>query len=537
MAKFTQTRKFSTREEVTHTKLNDIMSTSTISNIKNADLDSSAAIAETKLAAISTANKVNITGLVATSQATGDMFYYTGTAWARLAIGTTGQKLKLAFDSYTKLCIHFNGTDGGTSFTDEIGKTITNTETHDTYDKACSHFDGADAATAYTDPIAGAYTFVGTAQLDTAQFKFGTASLLLDGNSDGVTLPDSANWTFGTGNFTIDCWVRFAGVSGQQFMVGQYADASNYWYLSKESDGTLKFTWKATTEITSFSGTWSPVINTWYHIAVVRNSGTISLYVNGTSVASDTGVSGKDFADIASVLSVGYNLDGGGTSFHNGWIEELRISKGIARWTANFTSPSYAYGTVAVSTTSPKFGTGSGFFGGLAESLTLADSADWNFGSGDFTIDLYFKLTTVDTSGAQFSFVEQYTDASNYWFFGFLSSATNTNFRVYNKDPALDLSFQTTLLSASIWYHVALVRSTNSWYCFLDGTQVGSTGSSSITMPDLGSVLNIGFEDSSTNQYFSGRIDELRISKGIARWTANFTPQTVAYGPTPSWTT
>ena len=78
----------------------------------------------------------------------------------------------------------------------------------DAYTKLCSHFNGADGATDYTDPVAGAATFGGTAQLDTAQKEFGTAALLLDGNSDYVTYPDSDDWSFGTGDFTIDFWIR-----------------------------------------------------------------------------------------------------------------------------------------------------------------------------------------------------------------------------------------------------------------------------------------------------------------------------------------
>jgi uncharacterized membrane protein len=95
-ATITQTRSFTATESVTAAKLNDIASTSTISGIVNAEIDANAAIVDTKLATITTAGKVNITALVASSQATGDLIYYSGSAWVRLAVGSVGQTLTVS---------------------------------------------------------------------------------------------------------------------------------------------------------------------------------------------------------------------------------------------------------------------------------------------------------------------------------------------------------------------------------------------------------------------------------------------------------
>ena len=158
----------------------------------------------------------------------------------------------------------------------------------DSYTKTASHFDGADAATAYTDPIAGAYTFVGTAQLDTAQFKFGTAALLLDGNSDYVTLPDSANWYFGTNDFTIDFWVKFNSHLAVDALCGQYVDVNNQWFINYINGSNLLGLYSIT------GGVVKQVFNTscstmataqWYHVALVRN-GTTSTASRPSSVSS-----------------------------------------------------------------------------------------------------------------------------------------------------------------------------------------------------------------------------------------------------------
>ena len=102
------------------------------------------------------------------------------------------------WDNYTKLLLHFDGTDGSTTFVDSSpsGKTV---------------------------------TAVGNAQIDTAQYKFGGASGLFDGNGDYLSVPDSDDWYFGTGDFTIDAWARFANANVCHCICAQRADDNNYW--------------------------------------------------------------------------------------------------------------------------------------------------------------------------------------------------------------------------------------------------------------------------------------------------------------------
>lgn len=228
----------------------------------------------------------------------------------------------------------------------------------DSYTKLIVHWDGADAATAYTTEDDGArtVTFGGTAQLDTAQKKFGASSLLLDGNSDYVTIPDSDDWDFGEGDFTIDFWIRYASSTEGQVVIGQYVDANNRWYLMKD-DATHKHKWifvwivggvaKAAYTATS---NWSPSDDTWYHIAFVRNGSNAYLFIDGVSTALTTLTTFGTLSSIgASALIIGRY--GAGTLYVNGWIDELRVCKGVARWTANFTPPTSAYskGTIDIS--------------------------------------------------------------------------------------------------------------------------------------------------------------------------------------------
>jgi hypothetical protein len=223
---------------------------------------------------------------------------------------------------------------------------LTGGSSWDSYTKLMIHFDGVDGAIAYTTEDDGArvVTFVGTAQLDTAQKKFGTASLLLDGNSDYVTIPDSDDWSFGTGDFTIDLWVRFANVQNCG-IIGQYADVNNLWTIRYDNDDTKLVVQFVVGGVVkgSLTASWTPSTDTWYHIAVVRSSTSAFVFVNGSSLTLTTATAFdvNDVGNIASVLRIGSYT--GANLFLNGWVDEPRISKGVARYTANFTPNTTAY--------------------------------------------------------------------------------------------------------------------------------------------------------------------------------------------------
>jgi len=229
-------------------------------------------------------------------------------------------------------------------------KEIAVNEGTDSFDKLLIHFNGSDGSTDdYTAETGQTVSLEGTAQLDTAQKEFGTASLLLDGNSDYVTVPDSADWNFGTGNFTIDFRIRFASLTMPDsyfYVMGQRADDNNRWlifvntsnqfYLYFNIGGVVKGYYKF--DAVSLS------INTWYHLAFERDGTTARMFFNGVPVdiaTTSTAFGTNDVGDVGSVLYIGQV---GSVGYVNGWIDEVRICKGIARWTTNFTPPTAEYG-------------------------------------------------------------------------------------------------------------------------------------------------------------------------------------------------
>ena len=220
----------------------------------------------------------------------------------------------------------------------------------DSYTKLLCHCEGADQSTTLIDSSASAHTSTneGTAKIVTAQQKFDSASALFDGNSDYFTFPDHVDWNYGNDPFTIDFWARFNSVAATTGFFNHETNAANRYFLFwDKNDSTLN--WRVYTEPYAmfFPGPWSPAADTWYHVAIIRgwggNADTWSLCVNGSSIATDMVPIGMP--DLAGVFEVGREVS---TIFFNGWLDEFRVSKGIARWTENFTAPTAAYGSTTI---------------------------------------------------------------------------------------------------------------------------------------------------------------------------------------------
>jgi hypothetical protein len=177
---------------------------------------------------------------------------------------------------------------------------------------------------------------VGNAQISTSVKKFGTGSLAFDGTGDWLLTPDSVDLRLGTGNFTIEFWFYLSATGSARGIVGKGASTTG-WLVSTNASNNVVFTY-GTSTITS-TGTLSG--STWHHIAVVRSgTGTnqTNIYINGTN--DGTGTVSTDFAQ-TEAMYVGANRTGGDAL--NGYIDDLRITKGVARYTANFTPPTAAF--------------------------------------------------------------------------------------------------------------------------------------------------------------------------------------------------
>ena len=207
----------------------------------------------------------------------------------------------------------------------------------DQYYNSCSlllHFNGSNGSTTFTDnsPSPKTATPTGNAQISTAQSKFGGASLLLDGSGDYLTLASNVAFGTGTGNFTIEFWMYPVSVASGYAFDNRTGGAlqSVLGYFS--AAGSFTFTGGIiTTGITKTGIT----ANSWYHVACVRNGSTVYLFFDGVSAGTDS-IGGS--ANSSNPLTIGSKYDG--TTGFNGYIDDFRFTKGVARYTGNFTPPS-----------------------------------------------------------------------------------------------------------------------------------------------------------------------------------------------------
>ena len=179
------------------------------------------------------------------------------------------------------------------------------------------HCDGTNGSTTFTDVKGKTVTANGNAQISTAQYPSltgKTSSGYLDGTGDYLSLPDSADWSFGTGNFTVKARVRFDSSNpSYQTIVSQFNTSSNWWFLRKEENTNNKLTAyfrtggtvKANYIMTSSWSSWAA--DTWYEIELVRSGSSVYIFVDGVSqtLTATVAVSTNNVGDVSSSLYVG----------------------------------------------------------------------------------------------------------------------------------------------------------------------------------------------------------------------------------------
>ena len=199
------------------------------------------------------------------------------------------------------------------------------------------HMNGSNGSTTFTDTSTTAHTITafGDAQVTTTSPKFGTGALLLDGTGDYLSAPSDSSLTFGTGDFTIEAWVRLDSVSTRQYIFSQRDTGGFTLYLL--ADGRLSGLAPGSNSVVQASATMA--VDTWHHVAFTRLGTSYNVWVDG--VGSPTGTfSGLNGASGTSYI--GYR--GSDTiELLDGRIDDLRITKGVAIYTSNFAPPSAAF--------------------------------------------------------------------------------------------------------------------------------------------------------------------------------------------------
>ena len=174
---------------------------------------------------------------------------------------------------------------------------------------------------------------VGNAQISTSVKKYGTGSMYFDGSGDYLYINKNQPLTLGSGDFTVECWVYFTSVSGTQVIIDDYDSAATGWQLWINAS-VIKF-YSGTANL--LSGTTTLTTGNWYHVAVSRSGSSLKMFLNGAVEASTT--SSVAYTNATNPVLIGGQAAGGPTSYLFGYIDDLRITKGVARYVANFTPP------------------------------------------------------------------------------------------------------------------------------------------------------------------------------------------------------
>jgi hypothetical protein len=192
---------------------------------------------------------------------------------------------------------------------------------------------------------------VADAQISNTTAKWGSTSIKFDGTGDYLQAPDSELIEFGSGDFTIETWVRFAALpsSGAYYTLVSKWDNSTQksylWYVYNAS-GTYQlyftYTTNGSTNINPVA-TITPSINTWYHYAVSRSGANLRMFIDGTQVGSTYNIATDTIFGGTYPLQVGAST---GANTLNGYMQDVRVTKGYARYTANFTAPTAAFPTL-----------------------------------------------------------------------------------------------------------------------------------------------------------------------------------------------
>ena len=367
-----------------------------------------------------------------------------------------------------------------------------------------------------------------------------------DGSGDYLSFA-TGTAALGSNDFSIEAWVYpTSSITSVTLTSGQsdlttVAGSSWTFNLGSSSAAALYVGVSGDYGITSAS----PVINAWNHVVFCRTSGTISTYLNGNRVATrtDLGSSSVNTGSTINPPSVGAGPSGG-VAFP-GFIAGLRRIIGSGGFSAtgstitvptapptavtntnlllNFTNAGILDNAemndletmdgVQISTSVKKFGTGSISFDGNNDALYGANGQTIAF-PADFTIESWVYLNTL-TSSYQ-NFMLALTTGAAYIDFN------STYIDIGRRNIGADLTVTYTLPSTQ-WFHLAFCRSGSTMRIFVNGTQVGS---GSVTTNYAASTFYISYPNSTS---LNGYIDDLRITKGYARYTSNFTPPTAAF--------
>ncbi len=431
------------------------------------------------------------------------------------------------------------------------------------------HADGTDATTFFEDDN-GVRAPIGIrannqVKISTTQSRVGGSSIEYDGNDDFLTL---ATLPTITGDCTIEFWGRFdilpwnQTLGGGSYMIAYTRASTDYLMINRSGAGSqVNFQIATGNRYGSFTKSGvNLAINTWYHMAIVRNGGVWKAFFNGTELSTftnDSNFTNSGRTEDVAFTTIGRFVDSRGS--WDGHMDEFRVSNS-ARYTGDFTPPTQpfvndantvllvhadgtnastifrddngvrapkgiaAVGNAQVDTAQSQFGGTSALFDGSGDHLRA-----YNVGispTENFTFEGWIRPANTGTN----YHIMSITGAEGRWGVSFYQNGTTLRIYASNSYPTWNIFSGVSLgtVAANTWYHISIVRLGSTWYGSLNGT-ITTVGTSSATL-DISGDIDIGafVSNFAGIESFNGHIDEVRISN-TARYTANFTAPTTPF--------
>jgi len=426
--------------------------------------------------------------------------------------------------------------------------------------------DGANNSTTFKDSssLYQTSTAYGDAKISTAQSKWGGASGAFDGNGDYVRIEDGP-WAQLNTACTIEMWFYPTTYdTGFRTIISKSTYGQNFsWCIRLNKSSIAVYT--NGTNSSCISSTVDIIANTWHHVAFTNDPTTgIRIWFNGALVGINSGIVLTDGPANVLVGAMNWNLP---SEFFQGYIDDVRVTK-MLRYTAPFTPPTAAFpnvgetdpyfsnvvlllhmggnngsttffddssianivtasGNAQISTAQTKWGLSSALFDGNGDYLTASPNAAFAFELGDFTFETWIYLSAAPASPGAAIYDSDTLNSGNGSRFNAFVLILDPNRKLTVYSGAGFRGTTVTAVPLNQWSHIALVRSGYTWSFYIDGmrdaTRFDYVANLSVNRCTVGRVAD------SASYYLNGYIDELRVTKGVARYTSNFTPPTAAF--------
>jgi len=377
-----------------------------------------------------------------------------------------------------------------------------------------------------------------------------------DGTGDYLTAPDDADFDFGSGAFTIECWY-YKMANANQSLVDTRSTSSNGYLIWPESDGTVSVNVAASSRL--LNGTIAFPLNAWTHLVFVKDgSNNFASFVNGVRDDLDTATT---TLDAATSFTIGAKSLGISSVVPiTGYLSGFRVVKGAAEYDptsstitvptapptavantsllCNFTNAGIFDNTgknnletvadAQIDTTIKKFGTGSMEFDGTGDYLISKDRKP-TVGLGaseDFTLEMFFYPT--NNSAVVQTLFQLDGTATRFWLRYYNSSGYGVYLiRQIGTASAANIVENNAALTLNTWYHIMVSRASGTVYLYIDGTYIDS---GSMTDAFTDPIVWLGRGNLGSDHLY-GFLDEVRFTRGVARHSGatGFTVPTSAY--------